>query len=714
MESLFRNPWLLPALAALLLPPLIEWLFRRRKKQVELPTIRFLLNNQEQKKVKRQDRILLLLRMLAIGLVVFGVARPLWQRGWMGAAPDRNVTILLDGTGSMSQQRDVSVAFAMAQKKAAAVARALPAGTPVTVLLLGHRLEVVLENETDLHTAAARIEGLRPTSGAAPMATALAWVRDHTADQQERSELYVFSDFQKHTWIQAGSAAAPALLTGLEEKCETFLIDVGGEHAFNYVATQLRPEEFAMSAGMPVTFQTLIECRGTPPADAKASVTFLVDGVKKDVREVTPGEQPVVLEFAHRFPAAAEYLVEVVVEGDNHRLDNRRMYLCRVPEEVQVLLLDETADGPAEPQSLFLARSIRPPTHAALEKVSHFQVKTIVPARISYENLSEYAAILLTGTRQLTPGLAAQLETYAADGGSLWMFMGDTVNLYDYNRLLYRDGEGVMPCALAEKVAPQDAAANIYPQYGDSNHPALVQLARLASDDQTAVLKYVHIDSQQMAASAQVVVSLSNGEPAIVERPFGRGRSLLLNTSADAGWSRLPALAEFAILVQELLRYVVGEPDAAVNLNVGETFEQPVYISTQHLLLRYPDGSKERLRPRRRSADQDEFEVLFDNTTQQGLYEIETIEEVLPRRRFVVNPSAAESDLSRLSQADFRETFPAGGWSWIGSGVSVADMAADLHTVTEISPWIFGALAAMLAIETLLAWRFGRRRGLTA
>jgi hypothetical protein len=239
----------------------------------------------------------------------------------------------------------------------------------------------------------------------------------------------------------------------------------------------------------------------------------------------------------------------------------------------------------------------------------------------------------------------------------------------------------------------------------------MAQLARLAGDERAALSQYVKLNVEKMSDQARVIVPLSNGEPLIVERPFGRGRAILVTTTAGTDWTRLPAVAQYAILVQELLRYVVGNPDADVNLNVGDLFQQPVFVSTQHLLLRYPDGIKDRLLPARSGDDDQAYTLLFDRTTQQGLYEIETIEEVLPRRRFVVNQSPVEADLVRMDKADFAEAFPSGGWTWIGPETAIEEFTAELHTVTELSPWIFWALAAMLATETLLAWRFGRRRG---
>jgi len=178
MASFFANPWMLSALIAVSLPIIIEWLFRRRKRQVDLPTIRFLLRSKEQEKIRRQDLILLLLRMLGLFLLVLAVARPLLQHGLVGGARERHIVVVLDGTASTNQQVGVTTAFGLAQKKAAGMVRVLPEGAVVTIIHLGDRAEVVLEREADVHTAAARVESLRAGSGAAPLSEALALARD--------------------------------------------------------------------------------------------------------------------------------------------------------------------------------------------------------------------------------------------------------------------------------------------------------------------------------------------------------------------------------------------------------------------------------------------------------------------------------------------------------------------------------------------------------
>ena len=125
LSSMFTNPVMLAAMAAVLIPPIIEWLLRRRRQEVDLPTIRFLLQRKEQEKIKWQDRALLFLRMFSIFLLVAALARPLILRGLAGGRA-RNVILLVDGTASTHQTVGMTTGFRLTQKRAAATIRKLP------------------------------------------------------------------------------------------------------------------------------------------------------------------------------------------------------------------------------------------------------------------------------------------------------------------------------------------------------------------------------------------------------------------------------------------------------------------------------------------------------------------------------------------------------------------------------------------------------------
>ncbi|MFN2167800.1 MAG: hypothetical protein ACK2U9_16270, partial [Anaerolineae bacterium] len=624
----------------------------------------------------------------------------------------------------------VSTAFGVAQKQAAAILRGIEGPGRVTAVCLAGRVEPVVEDETDPYTAAARIDALRIGLGAAPASAGLVWVRDSLKRTgMQGAEIYIFSDFQAHTWAETGDAAAAAgAFRALCAANDVYLVDVGSRPAFNYMVTDLRPAEWAMTVGRPVTFHAAVETWGRAPRDATATVTFLVDGLKKDVRTFAPSDRTV-LDFDYHFAEPGEHLVDVVAEGDAHRVDNRRSYLCSVPERFKVLVIDESVPAatrapetgggasalpaggpPLDVESAYLARAIEPVSYPGMAPVSRFTVKLVPPAACIYENLGDYAVIVMTQAAGLDASLVARLEGRVRDGGALWVFLGPNVNVYQYDKLLYRDGAGLLPARLGSGRATSVSAspdAAVYLALGDSDHPAAGDLAGFTGRD-AVVTGGLEMEA---GPGARPVFALSDGRPAMVEKPFGRGRVMVADFTAGAGWTRLPGTPEFPVMVQEILRYLVGNPDAAVNLDAGQPFEQPVFVSREHLLLRKPDGSKARLTPGEFPDHAgDAWFVRYDGTDQQGVYELLDVPEgVVPRTRFVVNQVASEGDLTSLDNPGFSERYGR-GYRWVGPDTPVEDLAARLHAVTDFAPGILAALTALLAIEACLAWRFGRRR----
>jgi hypothetical protein len=711
LSSLFANPWVLATLAAASLPFIIEWLFRRRKQQIELPTLKFLLENEEQEQIKKQDRILLILRTVGVIALVLAISRPLIQQSWLKGSGQRNVIIFIDNTASMNQQVGVDTSFRLAQKKAADIAANLPKDTPIAVGCLTDRAETVIDGEKDVNAVSSKIKAMKASAGAAPMSEGFTWIKE-ALERSGRSsaEVYLFSDMQKYSWKRPGAQAGEETkgFSELSSKCELYLVDVGGSPTFNYIVTDFAPVEWIVSTGMPAKFRATVEVKGKPPAGKKPTLTFLVDNQKKDVREIEVTEdKPVVVTFEHRFQHAGESIAQVLVEGDDHPIDNSRLYLCTVFDEVKILVVEDGGDSPSQ-ESFFLTRAIAPPAHPGMDRVSRFGVQSVTTDQFFKENLDNYSALVLVANGAMNEALSTRLKRFVSEGGSLLLFMGAKASPYDYNKYLFEDGKGLLPCKLAEKAVTSGAGESL--KFSGSNHPAMVDL--VATTNTVNVGQYLPLDLKDgNAGNSHVVLSLSNDAPAVIDRPFGRGRVMLVTTSAGASWSSFPAAQEYPIMIQGLMKDLVGNPDARVNLNVGDHYEQPVYISSQHLLMTYPAGNKERLTPRQPTDVQNAWLVSFDHTNQQGLYAFTDVQKgVLARRQFVANLKSEEGDLSRLEESEFKNIFSAGNYTWVGPDRPVEDLASKLHTVTELSPYLLVILTIILATEAYLAAKFGRRR----
>src|SRR5262249_12319850 len=128
------------------------------------------------------------------------------------------------------------------------------------------------------------------------------------------------------------------------EPVQVSLVDVGGERPFNYYFTDLSLEDPLPVARRPVMIRAVVNAKGTAPAvDAKVRGTLLVNHAQQGVQEVSLASGSATLAFEYRFPSAGEYEMEVLAEGDTHRLDNHRHYLAAVPESRKVLILTSSA-----------------------------------------------------------------------------------------------------------------------------------------------------------------------------------------------------------------------------------------------------------------------------------------------------------------------------------------------------------------------------------
>jgi hypothetical protein len=737
------HPWMLIALVAMAIPLIIEWLFRRRRQLIAFPAMRYLMNPRKRRRVRLQDLILLLIRTVVPGVLVFALARPLLRPDNSATAAPRNVVIVLDGTYSMGQSIGQTTAFEVAQTMAQDVVRGLPKDAVVSFVYLGNRPEVIKEATSDHDSIHDAIGRARVSDQAGRMVDAIEIVEKLTETTTAApSEVYLVSDLQRSTWAPTGedNRDATALLAHLARRCETFVLDTGGENGFNAYLTRFEPQEKVLAVGMEVHFEVDVEAKNMP-ANGKLWLTLFADedraGEKSGkilTQELTlsdfhAGRATVV--FGHTFVEPGEHLLRVELEGDALAIDNQQFYLASVPASVEVLIVDPKHDAaptadPFASNSGQLRHAVAPVTPPGFDRLSPFAVTVRRPEEVLKLNLDQYAVVILANVGNPSEALISRLEHYVGDGGKLLILVGDAVAPYEYNTRLLKGGKGLLPGELEAAVglppeeaskqalaAPEKAADLLfglsYSAAGTEPHPAVANVRQMTRQPTPpSVSRYLPIKPRNKSGElGRAVAWYTNQQPAIVERSFGQGQVLLINTSADASWNYLVYSGEYLVLMQELLRYLVGVPDRSVNLRLGEPFRQPVLLSSQYLLLRRPDHAKVRLAP----VEQGNlWRVSYEQPDRQGVYEVDTTVEVMARRRFVVNLVSTEGDLTRLDIVEWRRALGQAGVGYWGPDKAVLRAVEARHSVKEFA-WLFlWALLALLAVETYLAARFGRRR----
>ena len=762
------HPWMLAALAAMAIPLIIEWLFRRRRQRIAFPAMRYLMNPKKRRRVQLQDLILLLIRTVVPGILVFALARPLLrpETGQGAEQAPRHVAIVLDGSYSMGQSIGQTNAFAVAQTMAQDIVRGLPKGTEVSLVYLGNRPEVLQERTADRDRVHDAIGRAKVSDMAGRMADAVEAVEKLLAADGAAAEVYLISDLQRSTWSATPEDPRDpqALLARLAQRHGTFVLDTGGTNPFNAYLTRFEPQEKVSAVGLENRYEVEVEARNMPPG-GKLWLTLYADEDKADAapqplspegrgadrkpgklitRELTAADLRggrATLILPHTFVEPGEHLLRVELEGDGLATDNQRFYLASVPANVEVLIVDPRHDpaptaDPLASGSGHLQNAIAPRTPPGFERLSPFAVTVRRPEEVLQLNLERFAVVVLANLGNPSDALVSRLEQYVGDGGNLLIFVGDAVAPYEYNTKLLKSGKGLLPCELAAatgllpaeavsqaKAAPAKSAELLHGLvYAASEpHPAVANVRQMTrqpappSVSRWMPLKLVPLTPPSPSGGegavkgefGRAVAYLSNRQPLACERVFGQGKVLLVGTSADASWNYLVYTSEYLVLVQELLRWLVGEPDRAVNLQIGQAFQQPVLLSSQYLLLRRPDYSKVRLAP---VPQGNLWRVAYDQTDRQGIYEVDTTGEVMNRRRFVVNLVATEGDLTRLELDGFRRELSQAGVTYWGPDKAIRRAVEARHSIKEYA-WLFlWGVLGLLAVETLLATRFGRRR----
>ena len=142
---------------------------------------------------------------------------------------------------------------------------------------------------------------------------------------------------------------------------------------------------------------------------------------------------------------------------------------------------------------------------------------------------------------------------------------------------------------------------------------------------------------------------MENGDPFIVDEPIGRGRSMLVATSADVSWTAMPMWPSYVPIVQELLmlamRGQLQEHNSIVGQPLGAMLPRG---AIQAVAVQLPSGETKRAAV---GGDADRS-WTFAETTSSGMfraYRDSAGTKQAIDQTFAVNVNTAESDLEQVS-----------------------------------------------------------------
>ncbi|NBW97078.1 MAG: hypothetical protein EBR28_10190, partial [Planctomycetia bacterium] len=561
--------WGLPVVAA---PVIIHLINLLRHRQVRWAAMEFLAASQRKyrTRVLLKQILLLCLRVAAILGVVLALAQPRWQSALgqlLGGGRTTHV-VLLDDSYSMgdvtagadapgADRRATTSAFDRARSVVERIATEIAAGPGTQDISLarfsrcdadpaaGGPPRFDLERETvspascqQLRDEIARFEPSQTDAGPRhPLAAALA---AFAAGSAPGKVLWLVSDFRARDWKSAEEVAD--LLRRLAALgVELRLVDCAADRP----ATNLTVERLEVAGGVPAT-GVVVPVEVAVRNDSEAPVRGLAIELREDGADrpgLRVGDIPAggttTQRFDVRFPRPGSHVIEARIPADAVPADNLRSLVLDVADRIEVLVIDGDPRGGARAgDAFYLAAALAPGSGAP----TGLNPRIEPPRALASLDLGAFDCIWILDVPQLDAPEIAALEGYAKGGGGVVFFGGPRTKADEVNRALHRAGAGLYPVPLAGPVDLGRPTGAEGPDVAVEEHPVVAVLSGQRNPllDAVRVDRYLAVERDhdpQPDAGLRRLLSLRNGAPLVVERPFGAGIVVAVLSTAAPVWN---------------------------------------------------------------------------------------------------------------------------------------------------------------------------------
>lgn len=743
MSVVFVHTGLALAAAGLIaVPVLIHLLSRRRQREEPWAAMTFLLAAQRRSRRRLwiDEWLLLALRMLIVAMAGLAVARPALSRSALARAigePRNDRVIVLDDSLSMqARHEDGRTAFDVARDLALHLLNGLSEKDAVALVVTSGGGRAVIDRPTlDRGVVRRALDELRCTHETADIQGALAAVRevlrrgDAAADAQA---VYVLTDAARTTWRPRGEdeTATRATRDGVAEAfgalagpSSRYVVNTGALRRGNLAITRVGSTARWATGGAPLTIEAEIRGYDAPPSQ-QSSIVWELDGAL--VRRESLGDRPesglrrVECTLHPRQPGGHVVNVRLDPPGDVLPADDARAWAFHVAADLPVLLVSGGAGGRGpRDEAFYLTLALSPrqalSDHAA--PASLFAPRVVSDVELPAQILEDYRAVVLANVARPSRQDWARLARFVSGGGGLLICLGDRVDTEAYNAAA---GPGaadapagdLLPAMLERAFMGDSQGSGVRLRIDDPTHSICADFINHVGGGllTTPIRGHVPVGrGARRTAGARTILSYDNGDAALLEQTFGRGRVLLWTTSADMDWSNLPAKPDFLPLAVNMIAHLVSDAAASLNAPIGATFTTSWPRDAQGAtpLVVRPDGRREPAVIEARAASPEgrvHAVLVYDGTDLPGAY---TVEGGRAPVRFAVAADAGESDLSPMSENELRRRLGA-PFVYLDNPTELLRRPADSPRF-ELSGTLFAVVLVLLLGETLIAAIFGTK-----
>ena len=674
--------------------PLAVHLFDRRKPRPHpFAAIAFVLRSQRRtaSRLKLKRIILYTLRTLILLAIPLALARPELRRP--GAAVSKAAgpaaTVVVVDRGLAMRFVDGQSMFERARSEARSAIATLGPEDPVTVLPCGPEVTPPTAPGLDRSEARETLDRMQPAWSTADLARCFE-VAARTLEESPTAgkRIVVVSAFT------AGSLRLETplpLIRGPNDKRvrpEMVLRDVarGRKVLPNHFIADVKAEAAPQAGARAIQVQfTVRNVSDAPAKEIQAAVELGDRVVGKTFLELTPGgtaQKTLTVRSDVGGPVAGA----VTLSPDGLAEDDHRDFVVQVPRELKALVVDGSPNPVRYRDEVFFLEAALSAPNSPIRPV----VKDATAGL--RESLDDYDVVVLANVPAPVPEEVARLKAFVERGGGLLISMGDKVEPEPWDA---RMGELLpRPLRLVKAAGSESGAGDgRQAKLGDIRWGDLL-FAPFSGRGREGLLgarfqRYMLVEGGTRSDGSEVLAAFDDGAPAFITARRGRGRVLLFTSTLDRDWGDFAIRTSYLPLMQRAAAWLAGALDERETLEgrVGQTVV--LHPDPQAPVASVKSPSDVAV-PVRVEAD---HALQVGPLPEPGLYRtFDASGQLLPASRFAVTLDPADSDLTRLDEAQLQAYFgeeavrgPGGTadrrvpiWTWLVVTAAMAFFAEGL------------------------------------
>ncbi len=351
-----------------------------------------------------------------------------------------------------------------------------------------------------------------------------------------------------------------------------FVVDVGGDVA---------PNGAVISANLPATVL---------PADSKATLAgkfqpvdknhaslleVYIDAQKVAQKLVDPKGQDLV-DVEMQFPtggAGSHFGQLRLTDSDRLMIDQDFLFAYSTGRPASALIVERPGQGEQKGTGFFLRAALQPGAGDDILGMSGLTCSVEPAGELTLSKLAKHRVVILADCGALSDASWNALQQWTAEGGGLFVWLGPNTaaNVSRYGFQQHASYNGLLP----GNITTYGALAKPQPlNIAQPDHPGLAHVTPSVSSvlRETMIRGLVKIAPEARDPNAQVVLTIADGSPLLLEKVYGRGRVLLAALDPGLECSDLPRRAEaFVTLVLDGVRLLSGE-DTGARARLGFPF----------------------------------------------------------------------------------------------------------------------------------------------